>query len=109
MRNDRQTRRNLLAAASLVVTALWSRGVRAGRGHENDGGGARAYCFLRGTLIQTPSGEREISTLQVGDLVVTQSGHEEPIKWIGRCHLRRDAGIPWRADVAPIKVTCSAL
>jgi len=87
----------LFAAASLIVAALWSRGAQAHHG---------AHCFLRGTLIRTPSGEREISSLAIGDLVVTHSGQEQPIKWIGRQRLHRQAGKPWSA---PVKVGRSAL
>jgi hypothetical protein len=101
-----QTRRNLFGAASIVVAALWARGARA-RGHHS--GGGEGSCFLRGTLIRTPSGEQEISTLAIGDLVVTHSGQEKTINWIGRRSLRRAAGKVWRADVVPIKVVRSAL
>jgi hypothetical protein len=114
-RTSSQTRRNLLAAASIVVEALWSRGVPAakgGHGHQSGGHEAQSFrrgTFLRGTLIRTPSGEREISALAIGDLVVTHSGQEKPIKWIGRRSFHRDAGKPWSASVAPIKVARSAL
>src|SRR5215471_211841 len=109
-----QTRRNLFAAASIVVAALWARGARAhehehSQGHGHGWGGGGTHCFLRGTLILTPTGEREISTLEIGDLLVTQSGQVKPIRWIGRHYLRRDVGKPWPADVAPIKVSRSAL
>lgn len=114
-----QTRRNLFAAASIVVAALWARGARAyehnhhghghGWGHDHHSGGGGGHCFLRGTLIRTPSGEQEISTLAVGDLVVTHSGQAKPINWVGRRSLRRDAGKLWSGDVLPIKIARSAL
>jgi len=114
-----QTRRNLFAAASIVVAALWARGVRAhghhhhghghGWGHDHHRGDGGGHCFLRGTLIRTPSGEQEISTIAIGDLVVTHSGQEKPIKWVGRRSVRRDAGKLCSADVLPIKVVRSAL
>ena len=41
-------------------------------------------CFLAGTLIATPSGERAIETLRVGDLVLTADGRAVPILFAGR-------------------------
>jgi hypothetical protein len=41
-------------------------------------------CYLRGTHILTPSGEKPIETLHHGDLVVTRAGGAQKIKWIGR-------------------------
>jgi hypothetical protein len=117
-----QTRRNLLAAGSVLVTALWARAANANHGHHTNhghhygnggpsgnAGSAGAHCFLRGTLIRTPTGEQEINTLAIGDLVVTYSGNAKPIKWIGRRSLHRDTGERWSADIAPIKVAPSAL
>ena len=40
-------------------------------------------CFLRDTLIATPSGQVRVQTLAVGDLVMTASGTARPITWIG--------------------------
>jgi hypothetical protein len=41
-------------------------------------------CFAAGTRILTPSGERRIETLAVGDPVVTLDHGPQPIRWIGR-------------------------
>jgi hypothetical protein len=40
-------------------------------------------CFLRSTLIDTPSGARRIDTLCVGDLVLTRDNGPRPIVWLG--------------------------
>ena len=45
-------------------------------------------CFLEGTLIATPLGERTIESLAIGDLILTVDGRQAPIRWIGRRTLR---------------------
>jgi hypothetical protein len=45
---------------------------------------ATPLCFLRGTRILTPSGERPVEALAIGDAVVTRFGGIRKIKWIGR-------------------------
>ena len=44
-------------------------------------------CFTPGTRIATPSGERLVETLKVGDLVLTRDNGIKPIQWVGRCEL----------------------
>ena len=104
------TRRNLVAATTLVITALGSRSAHAHEHehhhHGHPGGGS--HCYLRGTAIRTPSGEREIGELRIGDPVVTYSGEPKPIKWIGRRRLQREDG-DWPRDVIPVKLMRSAL
>jgi hypothetical protein len=41
-------------------------------------------CYLRGTHILTPTGEKCIEELRIGDDVVTRFNGIQPIKWIGR-------------------------
>jgi len=40
-------------------------------------------CFVRGTRINTPQGDRPIEGLKVGDLVNTLDHGAQPIRWIG--------------------------
>jgi hypothetical protein len=41
-------------------------------------------CFTAGTRILTPHGEVPVESLAVGEIVLTASGEERPIRWIGR-------------------------
>jgi len=44
-------------------------------------------CFTPGVMIATPTGDRPIQSLKVGDLVVTADNGIQPIRWIGSKHL----------------------
>lgn len=68
-----------------------------------------ATCFLRGTQIWTPSGERTIEDLQVNDLVVTSSGEAKPIQWVWRRRFERQPGQEWAEKIVSIRVKRSAL
>jgi hypothetical protein len=41
-------------------------------------------CFLAGTLIATPAGDRPVETLAVGDPVTTADERSVPVRWVGR-------------------------
>lgn len=64
-------------------------------------------CFLSGTRIQTPDGERPVERLEIGDLVVTAAGAQRPVKWIGRRHYA--APFPEQADLIPVVIEAGAL
>lgn len=55
-------------------------------------------CFVAGTLIRTPDGERPVETLAPGDLVMTQDDGAQPLRWIGQ---RR---VEAKGDFAPIRI-----
>jgi hypothetical protein len=70
-------------------------------------------CFLEGTRIATPAGERAVETLAMGDLVTTADGGVAPVRWIGRRTLRPDGETGYRfADplvYRPIRIKAGAL
>jgi YD repeat-containing protein len=69
------------------------------------GGDPQLLCFCADTRILTPSGERAVQDLAVGDLVTTQRGEARPIVWIGRV-----LATPGRRSAAtPVIVRKSAL
>lgn len=45
-------------------------------------------CFVAGTKISTPTGERAVETLKPGDLIITHDDGPQPLRWIGRRTLR---------------------
>jgi hypothetical protein len=65
-------------------------------------------CYLSGTRIRTPEGERRIEELKIGDLVVTLSGESKPIKWIGRQKFKKSSE-RWPRDFEPIRISRSAI
>jgi hypothetical protein len=70
--------------------------------------GLAPVCYLRGTHIRTPEGERRIEDLKIGDSVVTLSGDSKPIKWIGRQRFKKGAEY-WPNDFEPIRISRFAL
>ncbi len=67
-------------------------------------------CFLCGTMIQTPTGQRSIESLTIGDTVTTVSGAARPVKWIGRMSFVRAAGRrEWVRDVTPVRIARGAI
>ena len=65
-------------------------------------------CFLKGTKILTPSGDRLVQDLQIGDEVQTLAGRKT-IKWIGYNKFTKEQGRAWHDSVMPIRVARFAI
>jgi Hint domain len=115
----RQLFRAALAGAAILPLAACNFAdgkiaTTSGDGSDNDDNGSNgrnssgASCLLKGTRLSTPSGERLVEDLQIGDEILSLSG-PKTIKWIGCSKYTKDAGGPWRACVMPIRVARSAI
>jgi hypothetical protein len=96
--------------AGLLQGAIETPGTHSGAGFVSL---TEVSCFLEGTRIATPAGERLVETLAMGDLVTTADGATAPVRWIGRRALRADGENGYRfADpliYLPIRITAGAL
>ena len=68
---------------------------------------AAPICFVSGTLIRTTRGDIAIQNLCVGDVVITASGGQRPLKWLGHrevdCRKHSDPRSAW-----PIRIRAHA-
>jgi predicted phage terminase large subunit-like protein len=55
----------------------------------------RAWCFIAGTMVSTPNGDRPIETLQPGDLVLTRKG---PRRVVANASRLSDVGVAQIGD-----------
>src|SRR5262249_44383958 len=116
-----RTRRQLLratavGAASIPFHALARKSASAhdgnrhnnGGNHHHNNGGNHHGCFLKGTKISTPSGDRLVQDLRIGDEVQTLAGRKT-IKWIGYNKFTKEEGRAWQDNVMPIRVARFAI
>ena len=64
-------------------------------------------CFLAGTMIATPDGERPVETLEIGDIILTADGSTRAVRWIGRQSVVSVFANPLRSY--PIRIAAGAL
>jgi len=126
-----RTRRNMIRASAILATAAvanvaaiktsvagnsqgWNSQGWNSQGWNSQGWNSQGQnggnCLLRGTSIQTVSGNRKIEDLAVGDLLPTLRGGQRPIQWIARYPFRKsDPSKPWVKAVQPVRIARSAL
>lgn len=69
-----------------------------------------ANCYLTGTLIATPEGERAIETLQPGDFVALSGGGTSAVRWVARQEIAAEAvNLSLPEDRLPIRIEAGAL
>ena len=92
-------------SASAQTNPNQGAGQNPGQKGQNNPGGP---CFLKGTKISTPSGDRLVQELQIGDEVQTLAGRKT-IKWIGYNKFTKEEGRAWHDNVMPIRVARFAI
>lgn len=65
-------------------------------------------CYLAGTLIATPTGQKPVETLQPGDLVLTRNNGPQPLVWAGSSWVRQDV-LKQHPEKHPIRIKAGAL
>jgi Hint domain len=101
--------RNLAGVAIVASTAIVAR-TRPAEAQECPSTRPNCNCFLKGTLISTPSGAKRIDELSVGDLVTTIDGSARPVQFISvNSYKKSDPTKAWVADARPVLVRKSAI
>jgi hypothetical protein len=106
----RQLFRAVLAGAAALPLAACNFGDpdSSGTNTASDGDcSCKVSCLLNCTRVSTPSGERPVEDLQIGDEILTLSG-PRAVKWVGYNKYTKDADRSWQSHVIPIRIAPSA-
>lgn len=68
---------------------------------------ANLLCFLEGTMIATPEGEKAVQDLRAGDRVLTADGGISTVQWLGEQPVETSLSNP--SKVNPIRIRAGAL
>ncbi|MHB2170080.1 Hint domain-containing protein [Alsobacter sp. R-9] len=109
-----QTRRRALMVAGAIAAQVTAAVAQDGGRRGNNGDDCRnpqpnpppdffcAPCFLAGTAILTPQGERPVEAIRVGDRVQSSAG-PSVVSFFG--HFQRRATLTWR----PVRIAAGAI
>ena len=97
-----------VGAASIPLLALTRKSASAQNNNSPSPIARPRSCFLKGTKILTPSGDRLVQDLQIGDEVRTLAGRKT-IKWIAYNKFTKEEGRAWHDNVMPIRVARFAI
>ena len=108
---EQRTRRNVIKMGAILgSTGAAAVLMKVNSSRAGVGPSAVPQCLLRGTNIQTASGERKVEGLAVGDLLPTVFGGVRPIQWIGRFPIKKsDPSRPWPKQAWPVRIARSAI
>lgn len=79
---------------------------------QSDGSGGVITCYLAGSMIQTPDGEKAVETLQAGDLVKTYLNGQEiiaPLVWTGTARVTVNTHLPDDKAGYPVRIIKDAI
>lgn len=65
-------------------------------------------CFRVGTAIAVRGGEAAVETLRIGDMVLTASGRQRPVRWIGRRAYAAET-VAAQPQLRPVRIAAGAL
>jgi Hint domain len=112
--NWQRTRRNILAIGGILGGAMFAGAKSAKADDDWDWDPFRHHhhhdhCFLRGTRVLTPCGERRVEDLEIDDAIITLRG-ESRIQWIGRrLSLRKANKASWANEILPVRFSRGAV
>jgi len=116
-----RTRRNFLAIGTILVGAALSGckpnevtaskvadvdPTKPRRGHPGRQG---PNCYLQGTRILTPDGEKKIEDIAIGGSILQVDGETGVVRWIGRRRYTKPENAPWDDNLKPIRISQGAL
>jgi hypothetical protein len=98
-----------IGLAAVIARLAMPKPAQARDSEDDEPGEDEAPCFLKGTKVQTITGERNVEDLAVGDLLPTRFNGIQPIQWIGRHRHRRAPGAPWTETIKPVRIAKDGL
>lgn len=66
-------------------------------------------CFLGGSLISTPDGEKPVEALKINDLILTSEGLAEKLTWVGKSRCTVQPNLPDDLAGWPVRIRAGAI
>lgn len=79
---------------------------------QSDGNGGVITCYLAGSMIETPTGEKAVELLQAGDLVTTYLNGQKSttsLIWAGTAHMTANTSLPDDLAGYPVRILKNAI